>query len=304
MTRILTVTIGIPAHNEASNISILLEQLQRQKQIGLKIEQIIIASDGSSDNTVSVVAKKKDPRIRVIDGEKSLGKAMRLNQIISQTNSDILVLLDADIAIMDKLFIKKLINPIVKLSMGLVSTRVEPIEEQGLLPRVLAASMFWKQALFERINHGLNIYTCHGRARALSRKFYQSLKFKYNASEDAYSYLVAKNKGFGYDYVANTQVFFKLPHVFTDHFKQSNRFFSTRKGLVSQFGFSQVKAEYTIPKKVLIQATLFSLYKKPLLGLYFVVFFTSKVLTTIFPDTRDNWQMATSTKKLPRRQYV
>ena len=56
-----TVTIGIPAHNEAENISYLLRSILRQKQRNYKLEKIIVVCDGCTDNTedkVKQFAKK------------------------------------------------------------------------------------------------------------------------------------------------------------------------------------------------------------------------------------------------------
>jgi len=106
------ITIGIPALNEEFNIGALLDSLLKQKQEGFCIKKIIISSDGSTDNTVSIVNSYKDRRVKVIDNKVRKGVAVRQNQLIDHANTDILVLLDADITVADPKFLKKLIAPI------------------------------------------------------------------------------------------------------------------------------------------------------------------------------------------------
>ncbi|RLC37977.1 glycosyl transferase family 2, partial [Candidatus Falkowbacteria bacterium] len=78
-----TVTVGIPAYNEADNIAYLLKDLLGQKQADFKLERIIVISDGSSDNTAEIAQKSGNKIIKVINGRIRKGVAMRLNQIIS-----------------------------------------------------------------------------------------------------------------------------------------------------------------------------------------------------------------------------
>ena len=55
----LRISIGIPAYNEGGNIARLLRSVLGQKKREL-IDEIIVISDGSSDNTVSEVKTFND----------------------------------------------------------------------------------------------------------------------------------------------------------------------------------------------------------------------------------------------------
>ncbi len=100
-TRVPTVTVGIPAYNEERNIREILEGILAQEEDGFRIEKIIVASDGSTDKTADIVRSFRDPRIQLIAGRENRGQNYRQNQIIDHTNSDILVLFNADIIIGD-----------------------------------------------------------------------------------------------------------------------------------------------------------------------------------------------------------
>src|SRR3989344_6887678 len=108
-----TVSIGMPAYNEEANIGYLLRDLLAQKTGKIKIEKIIVNSDGSTDKTASEVRKVKSKKIILINNKKRTGRAFRQNQMMRKTDSDVLVLIDADTLIKDKNFLEKISTPII-----------------------------------------------------------------------------------------------------------------------------------------------------------------------------------------------
>ncbi|NOX52878.1 MAG: glycosyltransferase family 2 protein [Planctomycetes bacterium] len=89
-----TVSVVIAAHNEAKNLdrklrSILAAQGQE------RIREIIVASDGSTDATESVVRSFDDPRVRLMAFPQRRGKPSVLNDVIPQCAGEIVVLTDA-----------------------------------------------------------------------------------------------------------------------------------------------------------------------------------------------------------------
>src|SRR5438034_290913 len=107
-----TITIGIPAFNEEENIKMLINDILNQKPSDFIIEKIIINSDGSTDKTVEICKSIKNEKIVVFDNKERKGLATGQNNILQHTNSDILVLLNADTRINDEFFVKRLIGPI------------------------------------------------------------------------------------------------------------------------------------------------------------------------------------------------
>ncbi|WP_223488171.1 glycosyltransferase family 2 protein [Pseudomonas sp. A-RE-19] len=90
----MDVSIVIAAHNEARHIEeklhILLAQNYQPRSL-----QIILASDGSTDDTVACARKVIDPRISVLDLPRQ-GKAATLNAGVALSTNEILVFTDAD----------------------------------------------------------------------------------------------------------------------------------------------------------------------------------------------------------------
>ena len=166
----ITLTIGIPAHNEEANIAHLLTDIAAQNKTDYTLTSVIVCSDGSTDKTEEIVRTFKDLPIHLIINRRRQGKAGVLNTIFTKSSSDSVVILDADVHINDPLFMQKLIMPIVKNEAHITGARVLELPPKGIFEALLKASMTWKRSLFESVKNGNNIYTCHGRGRAFSRK--------------------------------------------------------------------------------------------------------------------------------------
>src|SRR3989344_2956137 len=93
--RKFSVTIGIAAYNEEKNISYLLDSILKQKEKTIQIQKIIVVSDGSTDQTVSIINQyvQRDSRINCIVGHSRMGKPSRLNQLFNSIQTDVLVIL-------------------------------------------------------------------------------------------------------------------------------------------------------------------------------------------------------------------
>ncbi|EJM18561.1 glycosyl transferase [Pseudomonas sp. GM18] len=90
----MNVSIVIAAHNEAQYIEEKLRILLAQDYQARSL-QIILASDGSTDDTVACAHKVIDPRISVLDLPRQ-GKATTLNAAVALSMGEILVFTDAD----------------------------------------------------------------------------------------------------------------------------------------------------------------------------------------------------------------
>ncbi|MEN5311326.1 glycosyltransferase [Pseudomonas koreensis] len=90
----LNISIVIAAHNEARHIEHKLRTLLAQDYQPATL-QIILASDGSTDDTVAYAHRVVDSRITVLDLPRQ-GKAATLNAGVALATGDILVFTDAD----------------------------------------------------------------------------------------------------------------------------------------------------------------------------------------------------------------
>jgi biofilm PGA synthesis N-glycosyltransferase PgaC len=88
-----TISIIIAARNEEANLPAKLENL-RLLDYPQDLLQIVIASDGSTDRTASIL-REQIPYIHPIILDESNGKARALNEAVKHATGEILVFLDA-----------------------------------------------------------------------------------------------------------------------------------------------------------------------------------------------------------------
>jgi len=88
------VTVVIAAHNEAAQILPRIENLLASRYPP-QLLQILVVSDGSTDQTVQKIRSLSDPRVQVIDHSPRQGKAHALNLALSLASGDLVVFADA-----------------------------------------------------------------------------------------------------------------------------------------------------------------------------------------------------------------
>ena len=102
----MSITAIIPAYNEEKTIGNVLNVVS---ELSL-INEIIVVSDGSWDNTVNI-AKKYG--VKVIELKDNIGKGGAIKAGLKECNSDIVLLLDADLIGLKKDHIYDLVTPIM-----------------------------------------------------------------------------------------------------------------------------------------------------------------------------------------------
>ncbi len=95
--RPLSCSVVIPCHNEEGSIA---ECIRRVPELGIATE-IIVVDDGSTDATVAHVKQIRaaDPRVRLLLFERNQGKANAVRAGFAAARGDVLMILDADMAV-------------------------------------------------------------------------------------------------------------------------------------------------------------------------------------------------------------
>jgi glycosyltransferase involved in cell wall biosynthesis len=298
-----TISIGIPAYNEELNIKALLMALRAQVvTLGTLIE-IIIVADACTDRTTKEVQSINDGRIRLVEFANRQGKFAGQNEIARRAQGDVLILLDADVVPVGPDFIDEISKPLLNdKSIGLVSPAVIAAEPKGFFERIIAQGHEMKNRIYSQINRGDNVYLCHGRARAFSRKFYRSFVWPPKYAEDAFSYLLCRQ--LGYRFVSNPKasVCFRCPTNFSDHRKQSLRFIQGKKSFGMYFSKGVVRDAYRIPRRIMLREFFKSLRQDAFSTLLYSLIILQISWVSVFFKTGDRaqtvFETASSSKKV------
>jgi cellulose synthase/poly-beta-1,6-N-acetylglucosamine synthase-like glycosyltransferase len=138
-----TVSLLIAAYNEESVIGERLENALSADYPADKM-RIIVASDGSSDRTAEIASSFSHRGVRVLDYKQRRGKASVLNAAISEVDSELVMLSDANTNI-DPAAARYLISWFQDPEVGVVCGRlvlVDPATGKN------ADGMYWKYETF------------------------------------------------------------------------------------------------------------------------------------------------------------
>lgn len=96
-----TLSIIIPAYNEAATISTILDKVREVVLIGELKKELIVVNDASQDNTEMVVKAYSrtypDLNLVYLQHERNQGKGAALHTGISRASGEILIIQDADL---------------------------------------------------------------------------------------------------------------------------------------------------------------------------------------------------------------
>ncbi len=113
----MSVTAIIPAYNEENNIGTVLDTLT----VSPLINEILVISDGSEDNTASVATAFDKARVIELLDNRGKGGAIKIG--LEYSSGEIILILDADLIGLKEEHIKLLLQPVisgrVEMSTGL-----------------------------------------------------------------------------------------------------------------------------------------------------------------------------------------
>lgn len=292
-----SILIGIPAYNEADNISHLLSSLLKQELTTCRLEKIIVISDASTDDTAEMVRSIKDDRIQLIENKERKGAYSAQNDLISMADCDIMVILNADIMPFNASFLEELVSPLTQNpEVALTAPYIIPAKPRTFIEKILVNSHELKSRWYLDIKKGNNLYMCPGVARAFSREFIKTLKWPIDVPEDAYSYLACINSGFRFSFAKKSVAIFRAPSTWGDHLKQSKRFFAGKKKMYNFFRSDVVKREYHITLYIRLKHTILQALRRPVLTISYMLI--ANYIKLFHPKSyQSKWEISLSTKE-------
>jgi glycosyltransferase involved in cell wall biosynthesis len=267
--------------------------------VGFKLDQLLVISDGSTDDTVVVAKNVSGLPLAVHVNHKRIGLANSLNYIFNQAKTDIVVTLDADIRLQSTLFLTRLLTPILRDMADYTTSSIKEISPKSFFAASLALSMQVKRNIYQVINSGNNLYTSFGLARAYNRKMYTKMRFPSSVGNDMYSYLYAKSRRLRFEHVPSASALYHLPTRLSDSTGQSVRFYQARRSMDQYFDKQLVDESIRIPPNLLfigIVSSMEIIYKRPLHCLAYLGYIILTLITSLHINIEDRWDIATTTK--------
>lgn len=116
-----TVSFIIPAYNEEA---VILGKVQNTLSLDYPAEciQIIVASDGSSDQTVALAGSVSDPRLKILDFSERRGKLAILDDAVRVSQGELIVFSDAS-ALLEPMALRNAVMNFEDPTVGCVSGR-------------------------------------------------------------------------------------------------------------------------------------------------------------------------------------
>ena len=297
-----TITVAIPAYNEGANIGNVLDSLLAQKYKKTRLEKIVVYTDGSTDNTREVVRDKMkvSKSIFLIRGRTQKGKFPRLNQIYKDNTSDVLIVLDADLAIVGDWFVEKFALCIINDKKALlVSAHEEAIVPKDFVGRIIASSYLTWDYIRWSIPNCDHVQNLYARATAYRGSFAKTLYIPDKATEERlYLYLMAKQKE-GYRYTRDAVIRYLPVSTMYDYVKLADRAFGRPQPAVNKLVGYDATYLYVIPRKYKIKGMLLSFIHDPVftvLGMLLGIWLSR---STLHRKTVDSamWEISLSSKK-------
>ena len=169
------VTFGFAAYNEEDVIESKLQNVLAMDYPPGKLE-VIVASDGSDDQTEAIVARYAGSGVRLLaDGER-LGKAARINQIVAEAANPIVVLSDAN-TMFEPDAVGKIARHFDDEEVGAVSGEVRLLGPDG---RLESESLYWRyEVMLKFMENKLNLIVgANGPIYAVRKDVYEPIADK------------------------------------------------------------------------------------------------------------------------------
>jgi len=167
-----TVTVGIAAHDEADELEGRVADIVAQT--GDFDLEVVVASDGSSDNSVAILARlaAADPRVRYLDLQRS-GQTVAQAEIFAVATGDIVMLSDAETRFAPHC-LARLIAPFADARVGCTTGRIVWASPDQT-PTSRSEGVYWRyEQLVRRLESGAGWLTAAtGALLAVRRSSYR-----------------------------------------------------------------------------------------------------------------------------------
>jgi poly-beta-1,6-N-acetyl-D-glucosamine synthase len=260
MKAINKVSIGVFAYNEEKNIGHLLESLLKQKTKKIEINEILVVSSGSTDNTNNIVKdfSKKNKKIKLLAQEKREGKAAAINLFLNHAKNNLVVVESGD-TITKEDCIENLCSPFLKNEkLGLTGARSIPTNDKNTCLGYIIHYWWWMHNELPRF----------GEMIAFRRDIVPQISGK-TAVDEADIEAIVTNKGYDKFQVSNAIVNNHGAEKFKDLIKQRKRVYIGHTLLKKERSYA---VESFNPEKLLKLTIKYIKQEKSIKGVFYILY--------------------------------
>jgi phosphatidyl-myo-inositol alpha-mannosyltransferase len=262
-----SISINIPAFNEEKNLENIIRSITSQSKKGFNISEIVVFSDGSTDNTINIIKtlQKENPIIKYFAGKERQGKIFRLNQMFKRCKSDILVVFDADIGLVGNKCLENLVSVILfdKKAMMVASHQI-PLRPNSFIGKIIHTNFqIWDNIRLNIPNFD-SVHNFYGAATAFRGSYAKKISIPNGiTSLRTYLFLLARNND-GFRYNPKSQIIYRTTETIKDYLALGNRPFGRKDKYLEDIFGNKTKNLYLIPIKYIFIGLIKSLYHQPI----------------------------------------
>jgi len=290
--------IGIPAYNEEKNIKALLTSIITYKPELHELNSIIVVSSGSTDRTNEIVQEmaKKNPIVKLVIEKKRRGQASAYNLLLQNSKADVIIILDADIALFEN-SIYELLKEFNKGTFT-IGGHILPVLTDNCFINNLSLIFY----LFHNLFSILFQTKISGKFFALRNNVIKSIPRNINCS-DAYIQILAEMKNLKVKYSKNAKILAVPPQTILEFIKEQRRITTGHLQLKKITGRAVKTMGFLNLFKLIIKSFRYFLYKRKVNYLFAFLFlkFLSTFLSYIDVfrgNYRTIWNVIKSTKTI------
>lgn len=258
-----TISILIPAYNEAECIHTCLQSILVQEEKLYTIKEIIVISDGSTDTTAQVVQTFNHPLVTLIEHRQNLGVQTRLNEGFQKAKGDYLFKIDGDLSLLNSKSLDKILNNLIVNKSGCVLMFCHYKKPESLLQK---HAYYWdkvRKNMLKSLSNDYTLWRVTG-SYLIQRKIYTSLEIPKDViEEDQYVPMKALQRGQSISYLTDPVIRGQYPLTWSQLAQQQARY-STRTITEKHFSHSFLQKNLpSLPKKLIIKTLILSCIYTP-----------------------------------------
>ncbi len=217
--RIISMSVGVFAYNEARNIGKVLDSLLKQKLDYVQIKEIIVISSGSFDRTNEIVRQyvRKHKHIQLVVQLKREGKSAAINEFMDRSKSNVLAIISGDLRLHTRA-IEEIGLPFLQEDVGMVGCRPLPLNTQNN-PLGKEIKLLW------HFHHLVSLHNPKCGEMIAFRKVLKSIP-RESAVDEATIEVMLHLIGFKVVYAPRSIVYNRGPKNISDFIKQRRRVYA------------------------------------------------------------------------------